>query len=98
MANLPHDLLDVRPGDEAAVEEVEAWFLDYQATGDRAIRERIILAHLGLADRFHDGNGVAGEDLIQAARVPWSRPWTATTRAAQPVHRLHQRRAAAVPG
>ena len=73
MADCSHDLLDVRPGDEAAVGQVEEWFLEYRASGDRAVRERIILAHLGLADRlaarFHDGNGVAGEDLIQAARV-----------------------------
>jgi RNA polymerase sigma-B factor len=73
MADFPPNLLDVRPGDEAAVDEIEAWFQDYQATGDPAIRERIILSHLGLADRlaarFHDGNGVAGEDLVQAARV-----------------------------
>jgi RNA polymerase sigma-B factor len=73
MADSSQNLLDVRPGDEAAIEKVEAWFVDYQATRDPAVRERIILAHLGLADRlaarFHDGHGVAGEDLVQAARV-----------------------------
>ena len=44
--------LDVRPGDEKAVDEVEAWFLEYQEIRSPAIRERIILAHLGLADRL----------------------------------------------
>jgi RNA polymerase sigma factor (sigma-70 family) len=44
--------LDVRPGDEQAVEQVEEWFLEYQRTHDRELRERIILAYLGLADRL----------------------------------------------
>ena len=65
--------LDVRPGDEQAVEQVEEWFLEYQRTHDRELRERIILAYLGLADRlaarFRGSHGVAAEDLIQAARV-----------------------------
>jgi RNA polymerase sigma-B factor len=75
MADSPLSFLDVRPGDEEAVDKVEAWFLDYQATHDPAIRERIILAHLRLADRlakrfrFRGSHSVAGEDLIQAARV-----------------------------
>jgi RNA polymerase sigma-B factor len=66
-------ILDVRPGDQDAVEQVERWFHAYHATGDLAIRERIILAHLGLADRlaarFRRSHGVAYEDLVQAARV-----------------------------
>ena len=65
--------LDVRPGDEQAVEQVEEWFLEYQRTHDRELRERIILAYLGLADRlaarFRGSHGVAAEDLVQAARV-----------------------------
>jgi RNA polymerase sigma-B factor len=65
--------VDVRPGDEQAVAQVEEWFLDYQATRNPAVRERIILAHLGLADRlatpFRGSHGVSGEDLVQAARV-----------------------------
>jgi DNA-directed RNA polymerase specialized sigma24 family protein len=32
----PAHPLDVRPGDEGAVDEVEAWFLEYQATRDPA--------------------------------------------------------------
>ncbi|HEV3495914.1 MAG TPA: sigma-70 family RNA polymerase sigma factor [Actinomycetes bacterium] len=69
----PSHPLDIRPGDEEAVDEVETWFLEYQAARDPAIRERIILAHLGLADRlaarFRGGHGLACEDLVQAARV-----------------------------
>ena len=65
-------VLDVRPGDEA-VEQVEEWFLEFQLTHNRELRERIILAYLGLADRlatrFRGGHGVAAEDLVQAARV-----------------------------
>lgn len=64
--------LEVRPGDGEAVEQVEEWFRTYKATGDPAIRERIILAHLGLADRLaarYHPRGVAADDLVQAARV-----------------------------
>jgi RNA polymerase sigma-B factor len=65
--------LDVLPGDQDAVKQVERWFHAYHATGDPAIRERIILAHLGLADRlaarFRRSHGVSYEDLVQAARV-----------------------------
>jgi DNA-directed RNA polymerase specialized sigma subunit len=66
-------VLDVRPDDQDAAEQVEAWFREYHATGDPAIRERIILAHLGLADRlaarYGHGYVVSYEDLVQAARV-----------------------------
>jgi RNA polymerase sigma-B factor len=66
--------LDVRPGGgEVTVEQVEEWFHAYNATGDLAIRERIISAHLGLADRlaarFRHTRGVASEDLVQVARL-----------------------------
>jgi RNA polymerase sigma-B factor len=65
--------MDVRPGDQDAVRQVEAWFQTWQATGDPAVRERIILAHLGLAERlaarFRHTGGVGHEDLVQAARV-----------------------------
>ena len=52
MATASANSLQVRPGDEEAVDKVEQWFRDYQATRDPAIRERIILAYLGLADRL----------------------------------------------
>jgi RNA polymerase sigma-B factor len=66
---------DVRPDDEEAVAQVEQWFSNYRSTGDSAVRDRIILAHLGLVDRLasrfasRGSHGVAFEDLVQAARV-----------------------------
>jgi RNA polymerase sigma-B factor len=75
MAPATPDPVEARSGDEEeAVARIEQWFRDYQATRDPAIRERIILAYLGLADRlaarFCGGNlDVAREDLVQAARV-----------------------------
>lgn len=59
--------------DPPAVELVEEWFQTYDATRNPAIRERIILAHLGLADRlaarFRRSRGVTHEDLVQSARL-----------------------------
>ena len=64
---------DVRPGDQEAVRQVEEWFCIWRATGDPAVREQIILAHLGLAERlatrFRHTTGVGHDDLVQAARV-----------------------------
>ncbi|HEV8652767.1 MAG TPA: sigma-70 family RNA polymerase sigma factor [Actinomycetes bacterium] len=66
-------VLDVRPGDQDAIQQVEQWFLAWHTTGDPAIRDKIILAHLGLADRlaarFRRSQGVSYDDLVQAARV-----------------------------
>jgi RNA polymerase sigma-B factor len=65
--------LEVRPGDDQAIDRVEEWFRAYQATRNPAIREQIILAHLGLADRLaarlRRSRGVCYEDLVQVARV-----------------------------
>lgn len=65
--------LDVHPRDQDAIDQVEEWFHAYDNTGNPAIRERIILAHLGLADRiatrFRRSQGVSHEDLVQSARV-----------------------------
>jgi RNA polymerase sigma-B factor len=73
MAAMISGPIDVRPGDQEAVKQVEEWFLAYHATRDPAIRERIILAHLGLADRlamrFRRSRGTSYEDLVQVARV-----------------------------
>jgi RNA polymerase sigma-B factor len=67
------DRMDVRPGDDEAVEQVEEWFRLYHATRSPAVRERIILAHLGLADRLAARigarRGISYEDLVQTARV-----------------------------
>jgi RNA polymerase sigma-B factor len=64
---------DVLPGDERAVSRVEDWFRQYAETRDPAVRERIIVAYLGLADRLADryrsSRGVTHEDLRQTARV-----------------------------
>ena len=64
---------DVLPGDEVAVDRVEGWFRQYAATRDPDIRERIIVAYLGLADRLADryrgSRGATPEDLRQTARV-----------------------------
>src|SRR4029450_314967 len=48
----PPDALEVRPEDEVAVQRVEQWFRDYAQSRDPVLRERIILAYLGLADRL----------------------------------------------
>lgn len=66
-------VLDVRPGDEDAATEVEGWLQDYAISRDPQLRERIILAYLGLADRlasrYRRSRGVTLEDLIQTARA-----------------------------
>ena len=67
------DVIDVLPGDEAAIQRVEEWFRDYARTGDPELRERIIVAYLGLADRlaerYRGSRGASPEDLRQTARV-----------------------------
>jgi RNA polymerase sigma-B factor len=63
----------VRPDDEAAVQRVEAWFVEYAETRDPALRERIILSYLGLSDRlaerYRGNRGAALDDLRQVARL-----------------------------
>ena len=65
--------VEVRPDDEAAVQRVEGWFREYAASRDPALRERIILAYLGLADRlaerYRSNRAVSLEDLRQVARL-----------------------------
>ena len=64
---------DVLPGDDLAVDRVEGWFRQYAATRDPGIREQIIVAYLGLADRlaerYRSCRGASPEDLRQTARV-----------------------------
>src|SRR5215212_3258848 len=64
---------DVLPGDELAVNRVEALFRQYAETGDTEIREQIIVSYLGLADRlaerYRGSRGASPEDLRQTARV-----------------------------
>jgi RNA polymerase sigma-B factor len=64
---------DVRPGDERAVDHVEGLFRRFVATRDPELRERIIVAYVGLADRlaerYRGSRGTSPEDLRQTARV-----------------------------
>ena len=68
-----HAVVDVRPGDEAAATEVEGWLQDYATSRDPVLRDRIVLAYLGLADRlasrYRHSRGTSPEDLVQTARA-----------------------------
>jgi RNA polymerase sigma-B factor len=70
---LPNDVVDVQPGDQAAATAVEAWLQDYATSGDSQLRERIIVSYLGLADRlasrYKGSRGASPEDLRQTARA-----------------------------
>jgi RNA polymerase sigma-B factor len=67
------DRVEVRPGDRKAAERVDAWFHEYQRSQDPELRDRIICAYLGLADRlaerFRSSRGTTIEDLVQTART-----------------------------
>ena len=74
LLQLPHHVVvDVRPGDQAAATQVDAWLQAYATSRNPELRERIILAYLGLADRlanrYRHSRGTTPEDLIQAARA-----------------------------
>jgi RNA polymerase sigma-B factor len=74
IAQLPnHAALDVRPGDEDATTAVEGWLREYATSRDPVLRQRIILAYLGLADRlagrYRHSRGSTPEDLTQTARA-----------------------------
>jgi RNA polymerase sigma-B factor len=66
-------LLDIRAGDQAVTRVGDAWLLEYASSRDPALRERIILAYLGLADRlaarYRHSRGTTPEDLTQTARA-----------------------------
>ena len=68
-----HAVLDVRPGDEDAATAVEGWLREYATSRDPVLRQRIILAYLGLADRlagrYDHSRGSTPEDLTQTARA-----------------------------
>jgi RNA polymerase sigma-B factor len=68
-----HAVVDVRPGDQDAATRVEGWLQDYATSHDPQLRDRIILAYLGLADRlasrYRDSRGTSPEDLRQTARA-----------------------------
>jgi RNA polymerase sigma-B factor len=74
ISELPdHAVIEVRPGDQAAVTEVDAWLQAYAVSRDPELRERIILSYLGLADRlasrYRTSRGTTPEDLRQTARA-----------------------------
>jgi DNA-directed RNA polymerase specialized sigma subunit len=66
-------VLDVHSGDLDAATQVEEWPQDYATSRDPQLRERIILAYLGLADRlasrYRHSQGTTSEDLTQTARA-----------------------------
>jgi RNA polymerase sigma-B factor len=66
-------VLDVRPGDQNAAIQVERWLQDYATNRDPQLREQIILAYLGMADRlasrYRHSRGTTSEDLTQTARA-----------------------------
>jgi len=68
-----HAVVDVRPGDQDAATQVDGWLLEYATNRDPRLRERIILAYMGLADRlagrFRESRGTTPEDLRQTARA-----------------------------
>jgi RNA polymerase sigma-B factor len=68
-----HAVLDVRPGDQGAAAEADAWLQNYATSRDPGLRERIILAYLSLADRlasrYRTSRGTTPEDLRQTARA-----------------------------
>jgi RNA polymerase sigma-B factor len=68
-----HAVLDARPGDQDAATAVEGWLREYATSRDAALRQRIILAYLGLADRlasrYRHSRGSTPEDLVQTARA-----------------------------
>jgi RNA polymerase sigma-B factor len=72
-ASRDHPVVEVRPGDQEAATQVEEWLQAYATSHDPRLRERIILAYLGLADRlasrFRDSRGTSPEDLRQTARA-----------------------------
>jgi hypothetical protein len=66
-----HAVLEIRPGDEEAETAVEGWLGEYATSRDPALRERITLAYLGLADRLATGIATAaGPRLRICARPP----------------------------
>jgi len=69
----PVDQVTVQPGDPVATAEAEHWLTDYATSRDPALRERIILTYMVLADRiasrYRHSHGTTPEDLTQTARA-----------------------------
>jgi RNA polymerase sigma-B factor len=66
-------VVDVRPGDLDTASEVDGWLQEYAVSRDPHLRQQIILAYLGLADRlanrYRTSRGTTPEDLSQTART-----------------------------
>jgi RNA polymerase sigma-B factor len=74
LSQLPdHAGIDVRPGDQQATTAVDAWLQEYATSRNPQLRQQIILAYLGLADRlanrYRTSRGTTLEDLTQTARA-----------------------------
>jgi hypothetical protein len=67
---LPHAVVDVRPGDQDAATTVEAWLQDYATSRDPKLRERIILAYLAWPTGWPGGSATAAGPAPRT----WSRP------------------------
>jgi RNA polymerase sigma-B factor len=68
-----HAVVDLGPRHEDAATTVGEWLQEYATSRDPQLRQRIILAHLGLADRlanrYRHSSGTTPEDLSQTARA-----------------------------
>jgi RNA polymerase sigma-B factor len=66
-------VVDVQPGDKEAATAVDGLLREYATSRDPVLRQRIILAYLGLADRlagrYRHSRGSTPEDLTQTARA-----------------------------
>lgn len=67
------ELIDVKPDDRAGSQLVEQWLRAYAAGRDPELRDRILRAYLGMADRlaerYRRSRNTSPEDLRQAARL-----------------------------
>jgi RNA polymerase sigma-B factor len=68
-----HDTTGWSSDDPVSAEQVGTWLREYAMTRDPALRDRIVLAHMRLAERlatrFHEGPTISREDLRQTARM-----------------------------
>jgi RNA polymerase sigma-B factor len=67
------EVAPVLPRDDAGVARVEQWLQAFAVSRDPGLREQIVLAYLGLADRlaerYRSSRGTSREDLTQTARA-----------------------------
>ena len=61
--------VDVKPDDQAGRQLVEEWLRAYATGRDPELRDRILRAYLGMADRYRRSRNTSPEDLRQAARL-----------------------------